>query len=551
MRYPRGRRCAGEYLKCIARVTEAVQACKLAPAVYVPSFRTLIFSSLMALAACEGCKSNNHPGEHAENPVATAPTLRLYLVSDLAGALEPCGCVKDQLGGLDHFLAHSEGESKRGVPSATLAAGPLFFMDTTLSDDRKGQELTKAETLADGLKRTNLLAFAPAANDYALGEPTLATLATRSGAVPLGTTTRTVVREVGGIKIGLVGIGPKTEGAPEAAARAGYDEATRQGARIVIVLASIGRGAAKRVADAVPELTAVVVGAPSGGGETNTETPPGERLGNVLVAETGNHLQTVAVLDLTLRADGSTFADASNLDDKKSRRALDLQIKDLRTKIALAGTDKKKTPTDDAPLQQLASLRAERDKLDVAPAPSTGNFFRYHVLEVREDLGRADFATQLFRAYYKKVNDANKVAFADRKPREPAKGDPAYVGQDACVDCHEAPKKVWDKTAHAHAYATLSDQFKEFNLDCVSCHVTGYDKPGGSTVTAVKGLTDVQCEVCHGPGSKHAANPKLAMPVAKPGADSCLSCHHPPHVFAFDAASKLQEILGPGHGKPL
>lgn len=505
----------------------------------------------MALAACEGCKSTIHPGERAESPQPSAPTLRLYLVSDLAGALEPCGCVKDQLGGLDRFLAHSEAEAKRGVPYATLAAGPLFFMDTTLSEDRKAQELTKAETLADGLKRTNLLAFAPAANDYALGEPALAALAARSGAAALGASGRTVVREVGGIKIGLVGIGPRTDGAPEAAARAGYEEAKQQGARIVIVLASIGRGAAKRVADAVPELTAVVVGAASGGGETNTETPPGERLGNVLVAETGNHLQTVAVLDLTLRADGNAFADASNLEDKKSRRALDVQIKDLRTKIALAGTDGEKSPTGDAPQKKLASLRAERDQLDVGAAPKSGNFFRYHLLEVREDLGKAEFATQLFRAYYKKVNDANKLAFADRKPRAPAKGEPSYVGQEACVECHEAPKKVWDKTAHAHAYATLADQFKEFNLDCVSCHVTGYEKPGGSTVTAVKGLTDVQCEVCHGPGSKHAANPKVAIPVANPGADSCLSCHHPPHVLAFDAASKLQEVLGPGHGRPL
>jgi hypothetical protein len=57
--------------------------------------------------------------------------------------------------------------------------------------------------------------------------------------------------------------------------------------------------------------------------------------------------------------------------------------------------------------------------------------------------------------------------------------------------------------------------------------------------------------VCHGPGSKHAANPsKAKIPVAKPGADSCTSCHHPPHVHSFDGAAKLPLILGPGHGRP-
>ena len=515
---------------------------------YVPSLRTLIFSSLLALAACEGCKSTNPPNVAADSPVAP-PTLRLYLVSDLAGALEPCGCVKDQLGGLDRFLAFEDAEAKRGIASAMVAAGPLFFMDATLAEDRRAQELTKAETLADGLRKANLLAFAPAANDHALGDPTLAELAKRSGGAALAGESRVVVREVGGIKIGLIGIDPQHSGEAERVARAGYEEAKAQGARVFVVLASIGRGAAKRVADAVPELTAVLVGSPSGGGDTNTETPPGERLGNVLIAETGNHLQTVSILDLTVRADGSTFADASNLDDKKTRRELDEKLKKLRTKIAVASAG---TQTgDDGQNAELATLRAAREKLDFGPTPKEGNYARYRILEVRESLGKADFAVQLFRAYYKKVNDSNKVAFADRKPRPPAAGEASYVGQDACVDCHEAPKKVWDKTAHAHAYATLSDQFKEFNLDCVSCHVTGYDKPGGSTVTAVKGLTDVQCEVCHGPGSKHAKDPKLAMPIPRPGAEACLGCHHPPHVHTFDAALKMNEILGPGHGRPL
>jgi hypothetical protein len=61
----------------------------------------------------------------------------------------------------------------------------------------------------------------------------------------------------------------------------------------------------------------------------------------------------------------------------------------------------------------------------------------------------------------------------------------------------------------------------------------------------------VQCEVCHGPGSLHAKDPeKNKIPVARPTGESCTACHHPPHVHAFDAAAKLPEILGPGHGRP-
>ena len=45
---------------------------------------------------------------------------------------------------------------------------------------------------------------------------------------------------------------------------------------------------------------------------------------------------------------------------------------------------------------------------------------------------------------------------------------------------------------------------KEFNLACISCHTTGWDEPGGASLARNEELRDVQCEVCHGPGSLHA-----------------------------------------------
>jgi hypothetical protein len=37
---------------------------------------------------------------------------------------------------------------------------------------------------------------------------------------------------------------------------------------------------------------------------------------------------------------------------------------------------------------------------------------------------------------------------------------------------------------------------------CLSCHVTGYGKTGGfENLEETPGLTGVQCEMCHGPGS--------------------------------------------------
>ena len=114
-------------------------------------------------------------------------------------------------------------------------------------------------------------------------------------------------------------------------------------------------------------------------------------------------------------------------------------------------------------------------------------------------------------------------------------------------------EEVWDATPHSNAYETLEKDFKEYNLECVGCHVTGYGKPGGSTVTFVDGLKDVQCETCHGPGSKHVEEPeKPGLITLEPDPKSCVEqCHHPPHVEGFDPVAKMDLVLGPGHGKPL
>jgi len=120
-----------------------------------------------------------------------------------------------------------------------------------------------------------------------------------------------------------------------------------------------------------------------------------------------------------------------------------------------------------------------------------------------------------------------------------------------CQGCHEEETKFWRTTEHAGAYEVLAREDKQFNLDCVGCHVTGYDKPGGSTVTHVDGLKDNQCENCHGPGSLHAESPtKKGLIDARPERSLCASeCHHPPHVQPnWNVDEAWKKILGPGHG---
>ncbi|MBK6460603.1 MAG: hypothetical protein IPF92_06295 [Myxococcales bacterium] len=525
-------------------------------------------TGVFALAACDGCRP---PTTEPARTRDERPTVRLYLVSDLAGALEPCGCVKDQLGGMDHFGALVRAEEASAAAYATLTAGPLFFMDPDVTADKRGQDVAKAETIAKALASLRLAGFAPARNEWAAGDQTLASLREASGAPLLfanatpaaGPRTATAVKELGGVKVGLLGVSAPSrarEGKPlsepkdgpiQEAVGAALAELEKQGAQVVVLLASIGRGEAKRLADAFPKLLAILVGSPGGAGEANTQAAPIERVGDVLLVETGNHLQTVGVLDLFVRDGSMAFADGAGLEATRKREALSARIDDLRKKIATWETDPSVAKADiEARRAEVAKLEQERAVLDKSPTPAKGSFYRYALREVRTTLGTDKLITDKLSAYYKRVNDENKRAFAGRTPRPTAADEPAYVGIDVCSACHADARKVWNGTAHSRAYKTLEDGFKEFNLDCVSCHVTGYERPGGSTVTAVAALKNVQCEVCHGAGSLHVKAPaRVHVPVPKPSGDTCLSCHHPPHVHEFDAKTKLSGVLGPGHGR--
>jgi hypothetical protein len=521
----------------------------------------------MGLAACEGCRSTHSTGTPT-TPVPAAdvgpPTVRLYLVTDVAGALEPCGCTKDQLGGLDHFGAWVKHEQPHAPAAVVASAGPLFFMDATLEGDRADQDRIKAETIARVLHGVGFAAFAPGKNDWDDGAGGLARLQQVAGAAPFGADGSAVVREIGGVRVGFVGFGQRVppaapgDAVAEDVVKRGVLEAKKQGAEVLVALAATGRGEAKRIADAVPELTAVVVGSVSSNGDSNTSPPPGELVGNVVIAQAANHLQSVAVLDLHVREPLEPghvipFADGTGMELARKREELRSRIDELHVKIAAWDRDPAVAPADVAARRdELASLESQRDALDARPPPPKGSFFRYRLQEMRPSLGRDPAIEADMLAYYKAVDDHNRVAFADRVPAVAAPDQASYVGVEACATCHAEPRDVWLKTPHSRAYATLSDQFKELNLECVSCHVTGYEQPGGSTVTHVDKLQNVQCEVCHGPGSRHAQNPTdKKLIIAAPPTTRCLDCHHPPHVEQFDPGAKMAEILGPGHGRPL
>ncbi len=528
----------------------------------------LLIVCLLSFAAAISCKRtpSKEPTE-----VPKVPDVRFYLSSTLAGAMEPCGCRKDMLGGVDHAAAMLAKGKQEAPNSVVLGAGPLFFLNPELTADKRQQDLWKAHGIAASLADMGLAAWSPGVNDLAAGSDELARLKQESRAallaanlqIPGVPTEVTRIIDVGKRKVGIAGVVDWEKAAPllgkevkrsdpQAELQKARDQLRAQGADILVALISAPRGKALRLAEAVDGFQLAVVGKPLDRGEGNDAPTPPITVGDTLVVEAPNHLQSIAVVDLFVAGDDLSFNDGSGIEAEEKKRSLQRRIAELTTRLAVWKERGKFDPKDVKARQaDLDAMKKEFSTLEKPRPTPEGSFFRYDLRDVRESNGSNEQVLARMRGYYKQVNEYNREAFKDRKPEPVGKGQPAYAGAKQCVECHEEAYEFWTKTGHARAYATLEVDFKEFNLDCVSCHVTGYEKPGGSTVTFVEGLKDVQCEACHGPGTFHVKEEDTDLITLTPDESVCKKCHHAPHVADdWDVKEAWRHIIGKGHGDP-
>jgi hypothetical protein len=135
-----------------------------------------------------------------------------------------------------------------------------------------------------------------------------------------------------------------------------------------------------------------------------------------------------------------------------------------------------------------------------------------------------------------------------------------YVGVKSCVTCHSGGNEkmnksaAWSATAHASIFkegvnGTNSDHY---GSSCIVCHTVGYDATAGAVnggfddiaaqvkwsfptamkegnwdavPEALKNVSNIQCENCHGPGSQHATTGSKSTISVTSNAGACAQCH--------------------------
>ncbi|HEV3256160.1 MAG TPA: multiheme c-type cytochrome [Gemmataceae bacterium] len=123
----------------------------------------------------------------------------------------------------------------------------------------------------------------------------------------------------------------------------------------------------------------------------------------------------------------------------------------------------------------------------------------------------------LLENYTKDVKRLNYLAQYSRTEHPLQREFPkaTYVGSEKCKECHEHAYKVWKDSPHSRAYHTLETakrpSLRQYDGECVVCHVTGFEHKSGFTDEVKTPLLENNgCENCHGPGSLHVKGNKTA-----------------------------------------
>jgi len=518
-------------------------------------------------AAC-GSKSEVKNGSGAsDSPIPATPSFTVFALAEVRGQIGPCGCTSDPLGDIARTTEVVTGARSKG-PVLVVDAGSLLYSQNPVPAHLDAQEELKADLLADLYKHqlgVGALGLGPA--DLAKG-PDRLRIPRLVANVPADSPVKNegwFVNVVGDAKVGTFGViaedaVPKlaiTD--PVAAGKQAVAKLRAEKVDIVIALvqASSKKDAVKLVRD-IGGIDLAVAGLGQNAPEPeNVEIEPVAVDGAWLVIP-ANRGQVMSRIDVTLHG-GGKLADAVGPGAAAAKIAqLDKRLAALDADLAKFAADPTADPTFvAAKKQERTQLAGQRDRLKTSPLspPAHGNFFTLEQIRINKTLACSVPAQDAVTKFYAAAGEANVKAAAARPVPEPAKGQASYVGMDSCGDCHGDEVAFWKKTVHATAWKTLVDRGQQFDYDCIGCHVTGFDKPGGSNLGHNDKLRDIQCETCHGPASIHVAKGGEEKPPAvhrNPPKDLCASqCHTHEHSDTFEYEAYLRDIVGPGHGADL
>jgi hypothetical protein len=409
--------------------------------------------------------------------------LVIFVSGDSRGYLEPCGCRRDQAGGLS---------GRATVIEDRKAANRLIFDVGSMSAGTRPYELLKLRYLAEGMAKIGYDAVNLGKTEAELDRDTLqkfihdsglpcvsANLVEKGGGKPVAEQFRIIRR--GRLRIGVTGVthaesrdvGPGLEVRPPIEALAEVVPALKQQCDYLVVLAFVDEDSLKEIASKFHEVDCVL------GGDVPQPSSSAQEVNRAIVFSVMDRGKVIGEIDLKRNGEAYRVETAQG-------------IKILRDKIK--------------PHKDMVAL-IDRYKKELR--------------ERRFELASAEGMERI----------VGQESTADE-----------FVGDKACESCHAPAFKTTATSKHYHAFQTLVEKKSEFDPECLKCHTVGYGLHSGFVDSGrTSHLENVQCENCHGRGKDHinAMQAVLKQPTMQAAQSlytkgstlkpvtqaTCISCH--------------------------
>lgn len=548
----------------------------------------LIFALLLSIPLAAGCKKAApetlrvpaHDLLHADwlDESATLPPLpgpaapSLLISAGLHGYTEPCGCTEDILqGGIDRLAGVAIALRAQAPHTLFVSAGDSLFRFPNAPDNEADQDAARLPALATGLRESGLQVMGVGPRDLSRGVDTLKRFAEDANVRLIATNLQpksgehwpfASIEELGDLRIAFLSIldasafetmpfADELDFADETESlRDALNVRTVKEADLRVLFFHGPPEAAARLLENTSDIDFLVLG-------TTTDAHNAAASWNsTTVLNVWSQGRELGVLRLSTPESAPTNA-WQNARSMSSDEHADLEelLSVVRTQIS--ELEARSQGGEEPPIlarlrERQAGYEAELTQAAEARVPefsSTERQFLWDTISLVPGLPQDPTTTEARNAFNRQLESINLAGAV--APTPAPEGHASFVGAQTCASCHNDAHAQWKTTAHSSAFDTLVARDKHFDLECVGCHVTGYQQPGGSTLGFTTGLENVQCESCHGPGSLHAKNPTLiggAQGIQPTTTEAtCRSCHTQEHSPRFDYDSYLPRILGAGH----
>jgi hypothetical protein len=446
---------------------------------------SFVLAGLLAIAFTGGCKSGS---------AAYPDRLTFFLTGDSRGYLEPCGCRRDQAGGLP---------GRATLMRAAPAANRVILDAGNLTPGGRPYEQMKTHYLMDGMSKIGYDAVNLGKTEAGLDLNTLRQMiaqshlpfvsanvvAKRDGA-PIVETSRIVTR--GRLRIGVTGVtaldpidcGPGVDVKPPLEALSSVINTLKGSSDYIVVLAFVDESTQRQIAAHFPEVNCIL------GGDVPQSSNTTQDANRAFLFNVTDRGKVMGEIDLKRKGNGY-YAESSR------------GIKIMGDQVA----------KDTAMLALIARYKDElRDR--------------------RYELASAEGMERISGA----------ASTADE-----------FVGGTACISCHHDAHKVYEASGHAHAYTTLVKKNSQYDPECLSCHTVGYGLYSGFVdAQRTPQFENIQCESCHGRGKEHINTMQAAAAtgskVHKPSTlrpvtpATCIRCHDQENSENFHYATFWPKI---------